>query len=301
MLKWILIVGLALLAILSFVLLQGPLSTGPSPAPSDPPAEQTEEGQESEASESAEPSEPSDESDQQEAQPEPSQEAKDIMQQAREAQGGLSALQELNGYRLQASSTAQQRGQTLSLQTETWVKLPNQFRQNTQVNIQGQTINSLTVWDGQNGWVRQQGQVQQLQGNQIGSIQQNLYLDPLHVVLFTARDDFTYTYQGTETANGTQAHAMEIQTPQDQTVTYYFDTESFLPIQRTRSAQGSTVRTVFTDYQRVDSYAFPFTQQTFLNGDLAQEQIVENVEVNPSFGAELFQEPQTNNNQQSGQ
>jgi len=301
MLKWILIVGLALLAILGFVLVQGPLSTGPSPAPSDSPAEQTEDSQESEASESAEPSEPSDGSDQQEAQPEPSQEAKDIMQQAREAQGGLSALQDLNGYHLQASSTAQQRGQTLSLQTETWVKLPGQFRQNTQVSIQGQTINSLTVWDGQNGWVRQQGQVQQLQGNQIGSIQQNLYLDPLHVVLFTARDDFTYTYQGRETANGTEVHAMEIQTPQDQTVTYYFDAESFLPVQRTRSAQGSTVRTVFTDYQRVDGYAFPFTQQTFLNGDLAQEQTVENVEVNPSFDPELFQKPQTNSNQQSGQ
>ncbi len=304
MLKWILIVGLALLAILSFVLIQGPLSTGPSPAPSDSPAEQTEESQDSEASESAESSESSDssnEGDQQQAdRQEPSQQARDIMQQARQAQGGLSALQDLNGYHLRATSTAQQRGQTFSLQTETWVQLPNQFRQSTQVSIQDQTINSLTVWNGQDGWVRQQGQVQQLQGNQIGSIQQNLYLDPLHVVLFTARDDFTYAYQGTETANGTEAHAMEIQTPQDQTVTYYFDTESFLPIQRTRSAQGSTVRTVFSDYQRQDGYAFPFTQRTFLNGDLAQEQSVEDVEVNPSFEPDLFQKPQTDS-QQSGQ
>lgn len=308
MLKWILIVGLALLAILSFVLIQGPLSMGPSPAPSDSPAEQTEESQdsqdsqdsqESEASESGDSSESSDEGDQQSARQEPSQQARDIMQQAREAQGGLSSLQDLNGYQLRATSTAQQRGQTFSLQTETWVKLPNQFRQSTQVSIQGQTINSLTVWNGQDGWVRQQGQVQQLQGNQVGSIQQNLYLDPLHVVLFTARDDFTYAYQGTETANGTEAHVMEIQTPQDQTVTYYFDTESFLPIQRTRSAQGSTVRTVFSNYQRMNGYAFPFTQRTYLNGDLAQEQIVENVEVNPSFDPALFQKPQTDSQQSS--
>jgi len=291
-LKWILIVGLALVAILSFLLLQGSLPVGPSPGPAESQSQQTEQ------SEDTSQSDPSGESA---AQPVISEEAKEIMQQARDAQGGLDALRSLNGYHVQATSMAQQRGQTFSLETETWIQMPNRFRQNTTVSIQGQTINSLTVWNGQNGWVKQQGQVQQLQANQAGSIQQTLYLDPLHVVLFTARDDFNYSYQGTETVNGTEAHAMQIKTPQGQSVTYYFDAESFLPIQRTRSAQGNTVRTVFSDYQRVGGYAFAFTQQTYLNDSLAQEQSVENIEVNPSFDPQLFQEPQTEGQQQSSQ
>ena len=294
MLKWILIVGLALVAILSFVFLQGSLPMGPS---SDP----AESGQSEQQAEQSNESSPSDSSDQSAAQPaEPSQQARDIMRQARQAQGGLDALQNLSGYHVQASSMAQQRGQTFSLETETWIEMPNRFRQNTTVDIQGQTINSLTVWDGQQGWVRQQGQVQQLQGNQVGSIRQSLYLDPLHVLLYTTQEGFTYAYQGTETVDGTEAHAMQVQTPQGQSVTFHFDTENFLPIQRTRSAQGSTVRTVFRDYQRVDGYAFAFTQRTFLNDSLAQEQNVEDIVINPSFDPQLFQEPQTDS-QQSNQ
>ena len=294
MLKWILIVGLALVAILSFVFLQGSLPVGPSSGP----AESQESQQQAEQPNGDSPSDSSDESASQLA--EPSQQARDIMQQARQAQGGLEALQNLTGYHVQATSMAQQRGQTFSLETETWIKMPNQFRQNTVVNVQGQTINSLTVWNGQNGWVRQQGQVQPLQANQAGSIQQTLYLDPLNILLFTARDDFTYAYQGTESVNGMQAHAMQIQTPQGQSVTYYFDAEDFLPIQRTRSAQGNTVRTVFGDYQRVGGYTFAFRQQTYLNDSLAQEQNVQNVEIDPSFDPQLFQKPQTDS-QQSNQ
>lgn len=294
MLKWILIVGLALVAILSFVFLQGSLPVGPSSGP----AESGQSEQQAEQSNGSSQSDSSDESASQLA--EPSQQARDIMQQAREAQGGLDALQSLTGYHVQATSMAQQRGQTFSLETETWIKMPNRFRQDTTVNIQGQTINSLTVWNGQNGWVKQQGQVQQLQANQAGSIQQTLYLDPLNILLFTARDDFTYAYQGRESVNGTQAHAMQINTPQGQSVTYFFDAENFLPIQRTRSAQGNTVRTVFSDYQRVGGYAFAFTQQTYLNDSLAQEQNVQNIEIDPSFDPQLFQKPQTDS-QQSNQ
>ena len=298
MLKWILIVGLALVAILSFVLLQGPLSPGPASGPSEPPAEQSEDR------EGTQPSQPSDEQDDppddQQAEQAPSQQARDVMAQARQAQGGLEALQGLNGYQVQASSTATQQGQTFSLQTQTWVKLPNQFRQDTQVNIQGQTINSLTVWDGQTGWVRQQGQVQQLQANQAGSVQQNLFLDPLHILVYTTREDFQYAYQGTETVNGTEAHAIRVTLPQGQAATFYFDAERFLPIQRTRSAQGRTVRTVFSNYQQVDAYAFPFQRQTYLDGNLVSEQTVEDVQIKSSFDPQLFSKPQTGS-QQSGQ
>ncbi len=301
MLKWILIVGLALVAILSFVLLQGPLSLGPSSGPSEAPAEQSEEDQSSQESQGSQESQPSDEQDEQDQteQP-PSQQARDIMQQAREAQGGLEALQSLNGYQVEASSMAQQRGQTFSLQTQTWVQLPNRFRKDTRVNIQGQTINSLTVWDGQNGWVRQQGQVQELQANQAGSVQQNLFLDPLHILLYTTREDFQYAYQGRESVNGTEAHAVQVTLPQGQSATFYFDTERFLPIQRTRSAQGQTVRTVFSNYQRVNDYAFPFKQETYLGGNLVSEQTVENVQIKSSFDPQLFSKPQTGS-EQSGQ
>lgn len=301
--KWLLIVGLALVAILSFLLIQGPMAVGPS-GPSDPGQEESEQAEQAEESEQTDPSDgdtsaESGSSAETES-PQPSQQAREVMRQAREAQGGLDALQDLTGYHVQANSVTQRQGQTFSLETETWIRLPNQLRQSTVISLQGQTINSLTVWNGEQGWVRQQGQVQQLQANQAGSVQQSLYLDPLHITLFTARDDFTYAYQGTETLDGTEAHAIDVTTPQGQSVTYFFDAESYLPIQRMRSAQGNTVRTVYRDYQRVDGYAFAFTQRTYLNDSLASEQIVEDVEVNPSFEPQLFQEPQTEG-QQSGQ
>lgn len=299
--KWILIVGLALAAILGFLLVQGPLSLGPTEPPeseTEQPAEESEQPEQSEATE--QPDDTDEDASSETESPQPSEQAREIMRQAREAQGGLDALQNLNGYHVQASSITQQQGQTFSLETETWVQMPNQLRQATTVNVQDQTIESLTVWNGQRGWVRQQGQVQELQPNQAGSVQQSLYFDPLHILLYTAQESFSYSYEGTETVDGTETHVIRVRTPQDQSVNFYFDTEDFLPVQRSRSAQGSTVRTVFRDYQRVNGFAFAFTQQTYLDDSLAQEQTVESVEVNPSFEPQLFQEPQTEG-QQSGQ
>ena len=296
--KWLLIVGLALVAILSFLLIQGPLSIGPT-APPESSTEQSEQSEQAQQTDQTE-GDADEETAEQTETAQPSEQAREIMRQAREAQGGLDALENLTGYRSQVESLTTQRGQTFSLEIENWVRLPNELRQSTVVSVQGQTINSLTVWNGETGWVRQQGQVQELQPNQAGSVQQNLYLNPLHILLYTARGDFTYAYQGTETIGGTETHAIQVDVPQGPAPTYYFDAESFLPIQRMRSAQGTTVRTVFEDYRRVDGYAFPFSQRTFLNDSLAQEQTVTNVEINPSFDSQLFQRPQTDG-QQSGE
>lgn len=187
--------------------------------------------------------------------------ADDLVAKNIAARGGMDKLQAIKTLKTQGQLIA---GGAFKLAYSEVYKRPDRLR--VEASVQGLT--QVQAWDGQQGW-----SIQPFGGRK----------DPIPMSADDAKElaeqaDFdgplvdakakgnAVTYLGTEDVDGTNAHKLQVQLKDGNTVVVYLDPDAYLPIREVarRMVRGTqeVTQTDFGDYEQVDGVYFPFAITT---------------------------------------
>lgn len=186
------------------------------------------------------------------------------------ARGGMDKLQAIKTLKMQGQLIA---GGGFKLAYSEVYKRPDKIRE--EASVQGLT--QVQAWDGRQGW-----SIQPFGGRK----------DPIPMSADDARElaeaaDFegplvdakakgnVVTYLGTEDVDGTDAHKLQVQLKDGNTLVIYLDPDAYLPIReiarRTVRGTQQVTQTDFGDYEQVDGVYFPFAITTGPKGGASYE------------------------------
>ncbi len=116
---------------------------------------------------------------------------------------------------------------------------------------------------------------------------------------------YTVELLGKETYEGTECFKIKLtKTPvlvdgkeEENSETYYFDTENFVPIAmesivKSGPGKGATVQMVFSDYQEINGLYVPFSQIQKFNGQIGLELTTKTIEFNTEINDNIFKIPE---------
>lgn len=110
-----------------------------------------------------------------------------------------------------------------------------------------------------------------------------------------AAKGYTVEYLGEDAVEGTATQKLRLDTGQGVVLTFYFDTEYFLPIRQDAkiSYEGKEIetQTYLSDYQEVDGVPTPFATETRQGEAVMNQIMLEAVEVNVALDETMFVKP----------
>ncbi|NER14535.1 insulinase family protein [Leptobacterium flavescens] len=202
--------------------------------------------------------------------------AKSVIQKYITAVGGESKLKAVNSVFITAEASTQ--GLVLNLELKTTSS--NKFAMDMKM-----AGNSLVkqVYDGEKGYVVQQGQRQDLSGEQLGDLkEQSVPFPELNYL-----NDANVTLEGVEDVEGKKAYAIKVTDKR----TSYYDVETGLKVKDVtkieQAGQSFEQAVLYGDYKEVGGIQFPFIlSQSF--GPQKVEFKVKNIKVNEGVSDEDF-------------
>jgi outer membrane lipoprotein-sorting protein len=106
---------------------------------------------------------------------------------------------------------------------------------------------------------------------------------------------YTVTYDGKEDMEGTSCFKIKLVTGQDDTFTFYIDSESYIMIRSNTKIKvmgnETEADTYYGNYMQVEGMAVPAKIETKMNGQLAMTIVVDKVEINTELDDSLFEKP----------
>ena len=183
--------------------------------------------------------------------------ADDLVAKNVAARGGMDKLQAIKTLELRGQLIA---GGGFRLAYSEVYKRPGKIRE--EASVQGLT--QVQAWDGRQGWSIQPFGGRKdpipMSADDAKELAEEADIDgPL--VDARAKGNVV-TYLGTEDVDGTNAHKLQVQLKDGNTVVIYLDPDAYLPIReiarRTIRGTQQVTQTDFGDYEQVDGVYFPF-------------------------------------------
>lgn len=177
------------------------------------------------------------------------------------ARGGMEKLQTIKTLRMEGQLIA---GGGFKLAYTSTMKRPDKIR--SEASVQGLT--QVQAWDGQRGWSIQPFGGRKdpipMSADDAKELAEQADIDgPL--VNAGAKGNIV-TYLGTEDVDGTNAHKLQMQLKDGNTLVIYLDPDAYLPIReiarRTLRGTQEVTQTDFGDYEQVNGVYFPFAITT---------------------------------------
>ena len=218
--------------------------------------------------------------------------ARALLEKAIAVQGGLEALQGLADYYVKAEGVVHQEGLSLNAEVERWVVPPRKVRQVLAVSFGGQDIELIMVWDGEQGWIKQLSQVQEMPADLVKDLRDIVELDPLLSLLFIGDERFQFKYGGTAVVDGIAAEVLEVINAEGNVASFYYDPETYYLLKVSRDPDGAAQDSILSDYRTLNGYTLPFSLTAIQDGQTVIEFEVSEYQFNQGLSDELFQKPQ---------
>ncbi len=173
------------------------------------------------------------------------------------ARGGMDKLQAIKTLKMEGQLIA---GGGFKLAYTSMMKRPDKIR--SEASVQGLT--QVQAWDGQHGWSIQPfgGRKDPIPMSADDAKELAEQADIDGPLVNAAAKGNQVTYLGTEDVDGTNAHKLQVQLKDGNTLVIYLDPDAYLPIREIarRTIRGSqqVTQTDFGDYEQVDGVYFPF-------------------------------------------
>ena len=212
------------------------------------------------------------------------------------ARGGMDKLQAIKTLKMQGQLLA---GGGFKLAYSETLKRPDKLRQ--EASVQGLT--QVQAWDGQHGWSIQPFGGRKdpipMSADDAKELAEGADIDGAWVD--AAAKGNTVTYLGTEDVDGTNAHKLQVQLKDGNTLIVYLDPDAYLPIReiarRTVRGAQQVQQTDFGDYEQVNGVYFPFAISTGPKGappDQMTQLTISKAEANAPVDDSVFAFPQKN-------
>lgn len=203
-----------------------------------------------------------------------------ILNKYLDALGGREKIQNMKDKTIKMTGSVQGMNLTLTISQ----KHPNKLYQVLDANV----FQQKTIFDGVKGKVEAMGQVQQLDGEQLETLQQSA----LDAILDYSKYGFKPELSGMETINGKETYKVTLTSKSGKKSTNYYDVESGLlarTISQISTPQGSFTQTIdMSDYRDVNGMKHPFKYNQSM-GPQSIELTVTSVEVNSGLSDEFFE------------
>lgn len=187
--------------------------------------------------------------------------ADDLVAKEVAARGGMDKLQAIKTLKMQGQVIF---GGSFKLAYVELLKRPDQVRE--EASVQGLT--QVQAWNGQQGWSIQPFGGRRdpipMSADDAKQLAEDADIDGAWVNAQAKGN--TVTYLGTEDVDGTNAHKLQVQLKDGNTLIVYLDPDAYLPIReiarRTVRGAPEVTQTDFGDYEQVDGVYFPFAITT---------------------------------------
>jgi hypothetical protein len=226
------------------------------------------------------------------------EEARAILDKAIKAHGGEDKLAKLNITRIKAKGTVNIQGQDVGFTSDSAVQLPNQERNELQLDLGGQKVTLLQVCNGDKGWLSLAGRpAQEIMGDQLGEMKNSAYANWVESLLpLTKEKEFTLTTLAEMKVNNKPTVGLKVQAKDRPDIKLYFDKESGLLVKSERDGKDETGKMVrmestYSDFKKVDGLVQPMKILADRDGKRYLEVEVTEMKFPDKIDAKLFDKP----------
>jgi len=197
--------------------------------------------------------------------------------------GGREALEGVKSMKVVMGADAM--GQTMEFVE--YKVIPGKFAMS--MSMMGQTM-MRQVYDGESGYVEQQGQKQQLEGSDLKNLKEGAKMTP---ELDYVADGFTLDVAGLEDINGEMAYKLKITDLDGESSLHYFSKDSGLKLRSVitveANGQSTTSTSDYSDYREVSGIMLAHNQKLTGFAPFPLEMKTQSVELNGEIDPTVFQ------------
>ncbi len=218
--------------------------------------------------------------------------AKEILDAAVEAHGGLENLQAVENMVIEAQASANTPQGPMQIEGTSYYVFPDKFRQDLKM-VQGEMA---TVFNGSSGFAITPIGVQPIPPQMVDAIRDAVFRETTWLLPHLAENDIPVQYAGTEDVAGKPASILLVPQPSGDMLKLFVseDTNYVVKLSYRDSSQGVTVNreTLMADYRDVDGVKVPYHIVQNVEGQLYTESWVTSFTLNAELDETLFQEPE---------
>jgi hypothetical protein len=186
-------------------------------------------------------------------------EPKALIEKAIKASGGEEKLAAIKALRIKSKGNVDVLGQTFAFTSNGVHQLAGQLKNEITIDIMGQQLTVLQVYDGKKGWFRLMDNTQELEGDTLKEMQAQAHSIRVNTLVPLLKDKaFTLAPLGEVKVNGKPALGVKVTAKDQRDIDLYFDKETGLVTKVSR--QGFDTNTmkevmhemIFSDFKDFD-------------------------------------------------
>src|SRR5262245_10271929 len=225
------------------------------------------------------------------------QDAKSVIEKAIKAHGGEEKLTKFKATKVKAKGTLQLMGVPIEFTAEASSMFPDRFREELKLDIMGNMITVLHVYDGKKGWLSAQGMTMELTGDELDQVKEQAYSNYIENLVPLLKDkQFELSLLDETKVDGKPALGVKVSSKGHKDIKMYFNKESGLLVkteQKTRdpAMQEVEAEAYYHDYKDVNGTKQAMKQSIKYDGKKFLDAEVTDIKLLETLDAKTFEKP----------
>src|SRR5262245_2363647 len=222
--------------------------------------------------------------------PAAAEDAKSVVEKAIKAHGGEEKLTKFKATKVKAKGTLQLMGVEIEFSASASTMFPDKYREELQMDVMGNKLTVIQVYDGKKGWVSAQGMTMEVMGGQLDQLKDQAYSTYIETLVPLIKDkQFELTLLDETKVDGKAALGIKVVSKGHKDIKMYFSKESGLLVkteQRTLdpAMQEVEAEVTYRDYKDVDGtkqamkQSIKFDGKKFLEAEVTEMKLLEKLD-----------------------
>ena len=199
--------------------------------------------------------------------------------------------------KVKAKGTLSAMGVDIEFTVEAASQLPDQFREDLKLDVMGNQVAVVQVFDGKKGWVSNMGMTMEVDGAQLDQLKEQAYVTYVESLVSLIKDkQFELKLLDETKADGKAAIGVKVSSKGHKDMKMYFDKESGLLLKTERKAMDPAMQeveaeTYYRDYKDVSGTKQAMKQLVKHDGKKFLEAEVTEIKVLEKLDASTFTKP----------
>jgi hypothetical protein len=226
------------------------------------------------------------------------QDAKAVIEKAVKAQGGEDNLKKFPAARVKAKGSMELMGVEIEFSLDSSVQNPDKFRNDINLEVMGQKITIVQVYNGKKGWQSMLGQTMEVEGDQLDDLKEEAYGNYLEQLFPLLHDkQFELKAVDGEKVDDKPTDGVKVTSKGHKDVTLFFDKDSGLLVKSRKKSkdpnggQEVEAETFYKDYKEVNGTKQSMKQLLKHDGKKFLEAEVTDMKLMDKIDASTFDKP----------
>jgi hypothetical protein len=226
------------------------------------------------------------------------QDAKALIEKAVKAQGGEDNLKKFPAAKVKAKGSMELMGVEIEFALDSSVQNPNKFRNDINLEVMGQKITIVQVYDGKKGWQSMLGQTMEVEGDQLDELKEEAYSNYIEQLYPLLHDkQFELKAVDGDKVDDKPTDGVKVTAKGHKDITLYFDKDSGLLVKSRKKSkdpnggQEVEAETYYKEYKEVNGTKQSMKQLLKHDGKKFLEAEVTDMKLMEKIDASTFDKP----------